>query len=359
MQEINQINIQQENEISLKELILRLITWGRYLLNKWLIIVIFGLIGAVLGFTYALLKRTEYVAELTFVVEDSKAGNPLSGYMGLASQFGIDLGAASSSGIFEGNNILEFLKSRLMIERTLLSVVKVNNERKSLADLYIEIYGLNKVWEEKPSLARLHFPVDISRSKFSLQQDSILNVLHERIIKKNLEVKKPDKKLNFISVKCTSRDQLFSKLFTERLVQEATDFYIKTKVKRSQANVDKLQATADSLEILLNRRTYSLAAVKDLNQNPAKQVASVSSELQSRDKMVLQTIYTEVVKNLEISKMTMAQETPIVQVIDAPILPLKEEKIGRITGGVLGGGLCVFFTVLWLTVRRLYEQIMR
>lgn len=360
MQEIKQTIVQQsEKEITLKELVLKLKDWRTYLLSKWWVIGIMGVVGAGLGLTYALLESTKYVAKLTFVLEDSGSGSPLAAYAGLASQFGIDLGGASSSGVFQGDNILEFLKSRLMIEKTLLSPIKVNNNKEqSLADLYIEIYHLDESWEKRPNLKGIHFPFNLDRSKFSLEQDSLLNMIQKRIVKTNLKITKPDKKLNFISVTCTTPDQIFSKSFTERLVKEATDFYVNTKIKRSQVNVNKLQSATDSLEILLNRKTYSLAAAKDLNQNPAREVANVKSEVQARDKMVLQTMYAEVVKNLELSKMAMAQEIPIVQVVDTPILPLERDRLGKVKGILLGGFLGGFFATIWLIMRNLYKQIM-
>jgi len=359
MQETKQAEVEkQEEEVTLKELMLKLQEWWAYLLRKWWVIGIFGVIGAGLGLTYALLERAKYVAKLTFVLEDSNASGALAAYAGLASQFGIDLGGGGSSGVFQGDNILEFLKSRLMIERTLLSPVDMAGKKQSLADLYAEIYHLDKAWASKPYLKGINFPVGLARTRFSLLQDSLLNVMHQRIVKTNLKVAKPDKKLSFIAVTCTTPDQVFSKLFTERLVKEAIDFYVNTKIKRSQTNVDKLQIAADSLEILLNRTTYSLAAARDLNQNPARQVAAVGTEVQARDKMVLQTMYAEVVKNLELSKMAMAQETPIVQIVDAPILPLEKDRLGKLKGILLGGILGGFLTVIFLIIRKFYKQVM-
>ncbi|HEU4610393.1 MAG TPA: lipopolysaccharide biosynthesis protein [Chitinophagaceae bacterium] len=347
----------QEEEISLKDVILRLQGWWSYLLSKWLTILIVGLIGAGVGLIASLLSKPKYVGEITFVLEDSKSGS-LASYASIASQFGIDLGGGSSSGIFEGDNILEFLKSRLLIERTLLSEVQTNGVKKTLAELYVEMNEMQKKWENKPKLKDLHFPLGLSRDRFTLQQDSILNIIQEKVVKKSLEIEKPDKKLSFISVKCISENEMFSKVFVEHLVNEALDFYVNTKVKRSKVNVDKLQSTADSLENLLNRKTYSLAASKDVNQNPARQMASVDMEVQARDKMVLQTMYAEVMKNLELSKMTMAQETPLVQIVDTPILPLEKEKFGKTLGVLLGGFLGGALIVIYLIGKKLYNEIM-
>ena len=45
-----------------------------------------------------------------------------------------------------------------------------------------------------------------------------------------------------------------------------------------------------------------------------------------REVQVLNTMYLELVKNLEILKMTLLEDTPIIQVVDYPILPLQSEK---------------------------------
>ena len=81
-----QSNLEIENEeISLKELILKIRVWLRYLLSKWMIIVLFGFIGGVLGLTYALIKKPVYSATTTFVLEDEKGCGGFGNLAGLAS----------------------------------------------------------------------------------------------------------------------------------------------------------------------------------------------------------------------------------------------------------------------------------
>jgi len=346
----------QQDGISLKDILLGVQGWWKYLLSKWKIVLLCGLVGAGLGLTYSLIKKAEYKAELTFVLEDSKSGGILSSYMGLASQFGIDLGSGGSSGVFSGDNILEFLQSRLMVEKTLLTPVVVNNKHVSLADYYIDVYELREKWKENETLKGLHFTPNADRRACSRIQDSILNSIYIKIQKDHLLISKPDKKLSFISVECTSQDELFSKVFTERLVREATGFYIETMTKRSKTNVDLLQTKADSLQELLNRKTYTVARAKDLNLNPARQQATVETEVVLRDKYLLQTMYGEVIKNLELSKMSMAQEVPLIQIVDTPILPLEKVKFGKLKGLILGGFLGGFLVSLFLIVRKLYKD---
>lgn len=347
----------ESGELSIRDLILKLIDWIRYLWKKKVVIVLFGLLGAGLGILYSYIKKPLYIAELTFVVEDSKSG-PLGAYAGIASQFGIDLGGSSSNGAFSGDNILALLKSRLLIERALLfGRINDNGKQVTLADWYIKYNDLEEKWKNKPELKDLHFPVNSDRSNFTLQQDSILNTIQKKIENDYLLVEKTDKKLSFISVTCSTTDELFSKLFTEKLVHEALNLYIDTKVQRNKMSVDRLQNQADSLEAMLNRKTYSAAVVQDININPAKQVAAVGVELALRDKVVLQTMYLEVVKNLELSKLAMAQETPIIQIVDTPILPLEKKRFGKLKGIIIGGFIGGLIISMWLVVRRVYKEL--
>ena len=47
---------------------------------------------------------------------------------------------------------------------------------------------------------------------------------------------------------------------------------------------------------------------------------------------------------------TLRKETPLIQVIDIPILPLKNDKIGKFKGFVAGGILGCFLIILFLFI---------
>ena len=76
--------------------------------------------------------------------DNSTTGSGLGAAMGLASQFGIDLGT-SAGGAFTGDNLLELLKSRSMIESTLLTPVEIDGKKETLAQLYISFNKLKSV----------------------------------------------------------------------------------------------------------------------------------------------------------------------------------------------------------------------
>jgi uncharacterized protein involved in exopolysaccharide biosynthesis len=59
------------------------------------------------------------------------------------------------------------------------------------------------------------------------------------------------------------------------------------------------------------------------------------------------------IKQQELARIMVRKETPFIQIIDSPILPLPEEKLGKLTAIFLGGFLAAFFGILFLIVKRI------
>lgn len=353
----SETTITNNGEITLKELVAKIVAWLKFLWRKKLLLIGIALLGVGAGFLVAWKTPPSYVANLTFIMDEDE-GSPLGAYSGLASQFGIDLGGKGQGGLLAGDNIIEFLKTRLIVERALLSPMKFEGKDISLAECYIRYTGMRKLWKKLEKPFNVEFPLNQPRSAFSLDQDSVLNIIQQTIVKKNLVVDKVDKKLSFISVEVKSPLQSFSKAFAESVVHEGISFYMDTKTRRTKTNVDRLQAQADSMKILLNRKAYSTAATQDLNINPARQVAAVSAELAMRDKAILQSMYGEVVRNLEMGKIAMTRETPVIQIIDTPILPLKVDRIGKMKAMIIGGFVAGVLAVMLITIIKFFKIVL-
>lgn len=353
------VKFQQDDEISLKDFILIIQDWWKYLISKWIIILLAGLIGGGIGFIYAFIQKPTYIAELSFALEDDKGGGGLGGALGIASQFGIDLGGSGGGGAFAGDNLVELIKSRSIIEKTLLSTLNINGKNQTLVNYYIDFSKKEKSNSDLIKIGDIHFLPYSDRSKFTRQQDSLLGVFHNNFVNGTLSVEKKDKKLSIITVKMKSSNELFSKLFTERLVKEVSDFYIETKTKKSAENLAILQHQTDSVRSALNSAISGVASSFDANPNPnqALQRLRVPSQKRTVDVQANQAILTELVKNLEISKVSLRKETPLIQVIDRPILPLAIEKSSKKTSLIIGGFLSGFLVVIFLIIKRLLQNL--
>ena len=360
--DLNQISITNidSDEISLKELILKLQEWWSYLLGQWKLIILVSFIGSLLGLGYTFTQKPIYKAEFSFVLEDEKSGGGLGGALGLASQFGLDLGGGGG-GIFAGDNLLELMKSRSMVQKALLSPVSVNGKSQSLADYYISFRGMRKGWGGKPQLANLSYAVNADVSKFNRIQDSVLMAIHQESITSLLSVAKKDKKLSILKVDVKSENEFFSKAFTEALVREVSQFYVETKTKKSAANVAILQHQTDSVRNQLNRAISGVAQSNDdvPNLNASRQILRSSGQQRQIDVQANTAIFTNLTVQLELAKITLRKETPLIQLIDSPILPLEKYKFGKLKSLMLGAFLAGFLTVLYLMTVRIYNNILK
>jgi hypothetical protein len=364
---INQENKDQSNfdneEMSFKDLVIKSKDWLQYLISKWKIIFLAGVIGGLIGLTIAWFDKPRYRATLTFAMEEDKGGGGggLSGALGLASSFGIDLGGAGGGGAFAASNLTELMKSRLIVEKVLLSPVEIKGKTITLVEFYIQFNELRKSWDKKPELKNIQFLPGDDRVKYSLQQDSILQKIHNSLIdKEHLNIVQKDKKVTILSIDVTSENELFSKIFCESIAKETSDFYIQTKSKKAKINTDVLQRQVDSVRYELNGAITGVAAETDnvYNLNPAFNIKGAPSKKKQIDVQANTAILTNLVVQLELAKITLRKETPLIQLIDKPMLPLAKEKTGKLNSLLIGGILSSFLIVVFLIISKIYKQLM-
>ena len=346
------------DEISLKELIEKGREWFSYLLSQWKVIVLAGIIGAGLGLAYSFSKKPVYTASLSFALEDEKGGGGLGSALGLASSLGLDLGGGGGS-IFTGSNLTELFKSRAMVEQTLLSPVVVEGKSISLAEMYIQNNGWRDQWKGKPQYEKIHFLTDTKRKYFTRVHDSILGVMYQNLSQSGLVIGQKDKKIAIITIDVSSTNELFSKYFTEALVKEVSDFYVTTKSKKARENMEILKIQTDSIRGALNGAITGVAVANDntFALNPAMNVRRAPSARRQVDVQANTTLLTELVKQTELAKVTLRKETPLIQIIDRPILPLKKEKLGTLKALILGGIVAGFLTIVYLSSRNFLRQL--
>jgi hypothetical protein len=350
-------------EISFRDLLLKVEGWIQYLLSKWVTIVVFCILGAIVGFTISLVKKPVYIAASTFVLEDADKIGGLGQYAGLASMVGVDLSMSDAGGIFQGDNIIELYKSNAMVEKTLLTEVDNNGRKELLVNRYIAFNKLREKWADTPDLKDLIFSnveKDTNDLPKTRLRDSVLATIVTSINKQYLTIGKPDKRLNIIKAEVKAPDEFFAKSFDEQIVKNVNDYYIQTKTTKALQNVQLLQHKTDSVRAVMNGAIYSAAAVADAtpNLNPTRQAERVAPIQRSQfSAETNKAILAELVKNLEMSKITLQKETPLIQVIDRPKYPLQTNTITATEGIVLGFISFGILTILALWLKKLYTEL--
>ncbi|MDO6430410.1 Wzz/FepE/Etk N-terminal domain-containing protein [Flavitalea sp. BT771] len=335
-------------EFSPRRFILQVQGLGRYILSKWLIILAVALVFGIAGAAYALTKKPQYVAEMTFVLDEEATQSPKSGISQLSEELG--LGSDAGSVFSSPTNIAELMMSRLLIEKTLRSTVNVEGKNVLLADFFLDSLDYREKWMKKSRFYHLDFLAKKTDKQEALFGNGIMRSMYETLIDRNLKIDKKGKGTTIISVLCTSTHELFSKFFLEELMHTVTQYYIEKKTERAKMNVDFIQQRTDSIRHAYNIALYGRAEFADAFFNPNRQLPMVTRERQQTDIQILRASYIELTRSLESAKTALMRDTPLIQYLDQPVLPLKVLRSSWIKFALIGfflGALLVIGYFLW------------
>jgi len=344
----------EEQPISLAGVIINIRSWINFLLSSWKTISVGTLLIGGLYFTYQTVKKVKYTAETRFVLE-TESGGGLGNISSLASLAGVNLGSLTeSSSLFQLDNIVELYRSYTMMKKTLLT--KSNSENG--AERLITWYGRERKLKERWDKLGINF--EIPESQLVVRHDSVMKEVVEDILELNLDVGKPSRKLSILRVAFNSNDELFAKTFNEVLVYHVNEFYLKVKTKKTGENLRVLGFQTDSVKKVLDQVILDLAIFEEQNPNlnPLRAQALVPRQKIQIDLQASSAVYQELVKNLEIAKVAHRNNTPLIQIIDSPILPLADDKMKWYKALVIGLLLGGIFMVAYLTIKRMYKAIM-
>lgn len=345
-----------DDEIRLKDVILKVRQLKTDLLKNWKLIFVFGALFAGIGLLYSAKEELRYEAELTFVVEDGKSGGgSLSKYAGLASQFGFDMGMGSST-TFSENNIIELLTSRRIVENALLNEVEIDGKKQLLANYHIDFNNYRERWSENTDLAKLVYPND--RDQFTLLHDSVLGVSWKNLTKMVVSVEMSDE-TNIIRVKCNSKNEKFAKLLSESLVDEMSAYYIQSQTAKARHTLDFIENRGDSALRELKSAELAYALHKDSNFGVMRAQGLLEELRLKREVEILNVMYAEIIKNLEISKVTLLNQKPLVNIIDTPTYPLEQKGFSGLKGLVLFGVLGVMLGGMYVISRSLVQDALK
>lgn len=317
------------------------------LLRKWWLFLIVGILAGIAGIYYAGKQKVTYKSRLTFALDEGEGGG-ISSAISLAAQFGLNMG--SSKDVFAGDNILEIMKSRRMVERTLLSIDSFNNKPYTFIEYFLE-------QERGPNskTTDIYFPVGQSRSTFTYAQDSLLNKCYEQFVKSYILAEKPDRKYNIYEVNITSVDEKFAKDFTDRIVDETNKFYIEISTKKAKETLDILEQRVAAMKGNVNSSISNRAEIQDVNLNPAFSAAQVPVLKQQANIQVYSGAYAEMFKNLEIARYQYLKQIPLMQIIDNADYPMKKVKVSKLKTAILFSAVTCFFTILILWIISLFK----
>jgi uncharacterized protein involved in exopolysaccharide biosynthesis len=352
MSEQTALQPQASDEISLKELILKAKDWISYLWGyKWRIIIA-GIIGGALGFSYAkYFTKPSYTSTVSFTMEQKGGSGGSLG--GLASSLGFGDIGASSSGMFGGENVLFLMKSNRIIHQS-LKEAQPDLKGDNLLNAYIQNHFQKALKEDKIKL----FSKALDSLSFSRIQDSLLQVITKNIRETQVLADRQDKKSTIINLEVKDVNEQWAYLFSKALVKNAIDLYLEIKVGKLMRTELELIQKKDSIRGLLDGSITTLAVETDMNSHTPLLRYKTNQAKKEIDVEVLKSMYGNVIQNLEMIKFQREQEEPIIEIIDEPILPLNKTQFGKFKGILLGGFLFSSLMTGILISRKVLKGVM-
>ncbi len=350
----------QDDEITLKDLILKIRSFRRELWRKKIWILLIATLSA-LGFLgKAWLEDTTYTAGLSFMVAEngsSEQRRPMTPY-------GMDFGRV------ENNKITELARSGRIIHEILLKKVAVGKKYDFIANHIIDIYDLQKEWAEEPfvpeyehlHLEGFYFTND-SIPSFTPREYRALNVVHELIAGNRLLGEKGVLTISYnddtdiFRLNVEMLDETLSMRVLEAVFEELKGFYIEETIGRPERTFNMLVSQADSMKQVLIKKERQLAYIEDRDRNLTSNISGLSKSQIRRDLLLIEDEYGEVLRNKKSLEVLLSNERPDFQVIDRTFIPVKNEP-SMVKSILIGSFLGLFLGGLYFISKKIIREAM-
>lgn len=358
--EQNNIPSYQDDEITLKELIEKLLEFWRELWSKkWWIILI--TIPFIVYFGYKAKSATvTYTAPLTYTLNDGGGGGgALSGILG---SFGLGKG-----GKVNLERIVALSKSRNIIQKVLFTKIPLDTfagKNDFIANHIIVLHELDKEWTNKrKDWTGFRFDSD-SISHFNPNQLQALKMLYGQVVggkgvKNNIFSNGFNEDTGILTISANTVDEQLSIEISKLVFEELKTYYTANATKGNRNTFEFVEQKTDSIFALLRAKEFQLSRFNDSHRNLTDPNLLTQRRLIETEILKLKTMYAEVTKNRELADFSLTAGTPDIVIIDEPLPPLDPNAmsliIELIKGGLLGGLLAVGFFI----ARKIVNDAMR
>ena len=332
---------QADDEITLKDIILKIQEWFSIVWPKKNIIIALSLtIGLMAALYTKFIAKPTYTASYQLFFQEESGG--LSGAMRLASSFGLGVGGGSAS---SSATVQEYLTSRSNIAHALTE--ELENGR------LIDRYFAESMQESED------FAVEFN-SKFGTNQrytDSTITVLFQ-VFNADALMSSFDEETGTLQFSVVHEDEAFAFDLAKTLVESTEEQFKDWKREKSLNAVNAFQKKVDSLEVSIDAALYALGQYEDQNNSLVSSVDKMKRMRLSIDFESLKVAYGEYVRGLEMSKSELMNLEGPFKYFDAPTYPLQKDKGSAAKAGIFGSVITGFLLVLFFIGRVEAKNIM-
>jgi len=306
---------------------------------------------------YSIWYGKKYIAHSTFAVQGQTSESSLiNSAISIANALGLSgAGSSGRSGGYDNNFFATLMQSQRVIKESLLMEGVMDGKQDLMANHYITLYRwregtlTKKGWNKIPHLKDFRFTSN-DVYKMSPLEDSIMSVIYNGIIESNLLVTY-DEATPFNDATFTSRNLDFSRNAMTNLLELSSGYYMDNIYMLARRNLTVADKRVDSIGNVLRRLDYRVASLKDISNNLIQQKGAISLNAAARDQSLLSIQYNSAMNNLELAKISLVSNAPILEIIDDPSFATELSQVSKtsafIVGGIIGmilGGIAVLIS---------------
>jgi len=340
----------KDDEITLKELIEKILEFWREAWNKKWWIILFSLPFIVYFGYKAKTDPITFTGQLTYSLNDgSGGGGALSGILGT---FGLGRG-----GKLNLDKIVELSKSRNIQQKVLFTKIELDTlpgKKDYVANHIIVLHELTDRWSnKKKDWSGFYFTHD-SIDKFTQDELKALKMLHGNLVggkdvRDQIFSNVFNEDTGILTISATTRDEQLSIEYCKLLYEELKQYYLLNSTQGNVSTFEFAQSKSDSVYSAMQAKEYQLARFNDSHRNLTDPGLLTQKRIMETELLKLKTMYAEVTKNKELADFTLSAGTPEITVIDEPLPPLEPQGksllIELIKGALIGGLIALTFVI--------------
>lgn len=292
------------------------------------------------GITYALYAREEFVSTGKILPEyQSKAGG-LGQFAGLASLAGIDVSSAGGGGsdAIRPDLYPDVLKSTPFFLDLFKVKVKTTENKEMTFSQFYDNFVLDNDIKEKDT--KIKFPTSNQYIAVSYQTEKNLKDLRERI---SAVI---DKKTGLITVTVKLPDPVVATIITDYSMNFLTNYITNYRTEKAKRDLNFLAERLDAAKGKYYNNQAKKAQYSDQYQLSMMklQAADLQRERIESEYKISSTFYNTLLQKYEEAKLKLQQETPVIKVLEPPVVPNKRSEpkraivvlIATFLGGIFG-----------------------
>lgn len=351
----------EEEELTLRDIVVRVREYWSELKRSWRTLALICLPFLVWqGYMWYTSKPT-YQTKLTFMVDDDSGGG--GGILGsILGGFGL------AGGSDNNDKILELARSMRIIRQALFQKTEINGQTDYLANHFIRLQNLHEEeWSKKPknpgqpALKGFVFSHD-SVEQFTRLENTALKSLYGMLVgseeSRPLFGARDNADSGVMTFTLSTRSEALTIALLRAIFDQLSDFYVNASTEKQQETYEIIRAKSDSLRRLLSGTEFRAAQFKEQNNLLLRPTDQLPTERLARDKAMLNLMYGESVKNLELADFALRNKVPYIQAIDLPIPPLTAAPYGKKKALGLGLGLGLVIGSLFVIGRKMVRDQM-